>query len=177
MDYFGRRVLLLGSSSLTSVSLAAMGTFFYFQRVWGEEKATVDLGWLPLLSLIVFFVAYSVGLSNVPFIVMGEMFPSQFRAVLGTISSSFNLIVTFVVVRFFPDMMQWFGKDVTFFLFTGCTLRSIVFVYFLLPETKGKTMEEIEQLFTGTKSVISDSKGPSETNKDVFLVGTNSSEL
>ena len=99
MDYYGRRVLLMSSSALTSVSLAAMGTFFYFQRVWGEEKATADLGWLPLLSLIVFFVAYSVGLSNVPFIVMGEMFPSQFRAVLGTISSSFNLLCTFVVVR------------------------------------------------------------------------------
>ena len=168
MDYFGRRVLLLGSSALTSVSLAAMGTFFYFQRLWGEEKAALDLGWLPLLSLIVFFVAYSAGLANVPFIVMGELFPSQFRTFLGTISSSFNLIVTFVVVRFFPDMMIFLGKDVTFFIFTGCTLASIVFVYFLLPETKGKTMEEMEQLFTsGDKNSV-----PTGVQNDVFLVDT-----
>jgi hypothetical protein len=171
VDYYGRRVLLIGSSTVTSVSLAAMGTFFHFQRVWGEDEATANLGWLPLLSLILFFVAYSAGLSNVPFIIMGEMFPSQFRTLLGTISSSFNLIVTFLVVRFFPDMLLWLGKDVTFFLFAGCTLLSIVFVYFLLPETKGKTMEEMEKLFNGNKNSNSDSKEPSEINNDVFLVG------
>ena len=171
MDYFGRRVLLLGSSALTSVSLAAMGTFFYFQRSWGEERAAVELGWLPLLSLIVFFVAYSAGLANVPFIVMGELFPSQFRSTLGTISSSFNLIVTFMIVRFFPDMLLWLGKDVTFFLFTVCTLACIAFVYFLLPETKGKTMEEMEQLFTGSKiSQVDAPKEPPPTASNVILV-------
>ena len=171
MDYFGRRVLLLGSSALTSVSLAAMGTFFYFQRSWGEERAAVELGWLPLLSLIVFFVAYSAGLANVPFIVMGELFPSQFRSTLGTISSSFNLIVTFMIVRFFPDMLLWLGKDVTFFLFTVCTLVCIAFVYFLLPETKGKTMEEMEQLFTGSKiSQVDAPKEPPPTASNVILV-------
>lgn len=148
VDRFGRRVLLLGSAAITSISLAAMGVFFYFQRIWGEADATLHLGWLPLVSLMVFMAAYSCGLSNVPFIVMGELFPTRYRTFLGTISSSFNLIVTLIVVRFFPDMLTGLGKDVTFFVFTGCTLTCIVFVYFLLPETKGKTLEDMEQLFS-----------------------------
>jgi facilitated trehalose transporter len=45
-------------------------------------------------------------------------------------------------------MLTGFGKDITFFIFTGCTLTCIVFVYFLLPETKGRTLEDMEQLFS-----------------------------
>ncbi|KZS11507.1 Uncharacterized protein APZ42_024316 [Daphnia magna] len=151
VDRYGRRILLLGSAAITSISLTSMGTFFYFQRIWGADTATELLGWLPLVSLIVFFVAYSGGMSNVPFIIMGEMFPSQYRTMLGTITSSFNLIVTLVIVRFFPDMLIHLGNDVTFFIFAGCTLSSIAFVYFLLPETKGRTLEEMEELFSKVK--------------------------
>ena len=129
-----------------------MGTFFYFQRQWGDKEATRHLGWLPLVSLIVFFITYSGGMSNVPFIIMGEMFPTQFRSLLGAITSSFHLFCTFVAVYFFPNMLKAMGKDGTFYFFTGCTLLSAVFVYFLLPETKGKTLEEIEQLFSWRES-------------------------
>lgn len=75
------------------------------------------------------------------------MFPSCYRSLLGAISSSFHLFCTFVMVRFFPDMLRNLGKDGTFYFFTGCTLFSAIFVYIWLPETKGKTLEEMEQLF------------------------------
>jgi len=52
-------------------------------KIVGEKETTAQLGWLPLLSLIVFFIAYSGGMSNVPFIIMGEMFPNRFRTLLG----------------------------------------------------------------------------------------------
>lgn len=148
MDRFGRRILLIGSAITTSASLAALGIFFSLQKHWGDAEASEQLGWLPLVSLMAFFVTYSAGMSNVPFIIMGEMFPSRFRSLLGGISSSFNLFCTFVTVRFFPDMLKGLGKDGTFYFFTGCTLFSAIFVYFYLPETKGKTLEDMEQLFT-----------------------------
>ena len=137
------------SAAFTSLSLASMTVFFYLQRQWGEAEASQTLGWLPLVSLMVFMVAYSCGMGNVPFIIMGEMFPLRFRTVLGAISSFFNLFCTFVVVRSYPDLQALMGKDGTFGLFTVCTLFSIVFVYFTLPETKGKTLEDIETLFLG----------------------------
>lgn len=151
VDRCGRRMLLLGSAGVVSLSLASMGTFFYMQHLWGEEAASASLGWLPLLSLIVFFVAFSGGFSNVPFIIMGELFPSRYRTLLGPISSSFNLLCTFTVVRSFPEMQITMGKYGAFWFFMCCTLLSIFFIYFLLPETKGKTLEEIEKLFTNKK--------------------------
>ena len=145
---------MMVSAGFTALSLTSMTVFFNLQRRWGEEQASASLGWLPLVSLIVFMVAYSCGLANVPFIIMGEMFPLRFRTALGAISSSFNLLCTFVVVRSYPDMLAAMGKDGTFGLFTGCTLLCIVFVYFTLPETKGKTLEDIETLFSGHKHGI-----------------------
>jgi len=50
-------------------------------------------------------------------------------------------------------MLETIGEDGTFFFFTTCTLFSIIFVYFLLPETKGKTLEDMEKLFTVTKEI------------------------
>ncbi len=177
MDRYGRRVLLIGSASVTSIALATMGTFFYFQRLWGEAEATEHLGWLPLVSLIVFFVAYSCGLSNVPLIIMGEMFPTRFRTLLGTVSSSFNLVVTFVVVRFFPDMLSGLGKDVTFFIFAGCTLASMAFVHFLLPETKGKTLEDMEKLFSSKKMPNYGMGSDSPADPVTLVVSMNQSQV
>lgn len=76
-------------------------------------------------------------------------------------SSSFNLVITFLVVRFFPDMLILIGKDWTFYLFTICTLTGIAFVYFLLPETKGKTLEELEKLFASNQEMPLPSSTPS----------------
>jgi len=124
-----------------------MGTFFYFQKMWGDEEASANLGWLPLVSLIVFFIAFSGGFANVPFIIMGELFPARYRNVLGSITSCFNLTCTFIVVRSFPAMQTGMTKYGTFWFFMCCTVASVAFVFFLLPETKGKTLEDIAKIF------------------------------
>lgn len=136
-----------------SISMAAMGTFFYLQRMWGEDEATAKLGWLPLVSLMLFFVAYSSGFANVPFIIMGEMFPLRYRYILGPTTSSFNLLCTFAVVRGFPSLQDLIGSDATFWMFMGFTVVSLFFIFFLLPETKGKTLEEIERLFSSKTKI------------------------
>ena len=147
MDRFGRRILLLISAGVVAISLASMGTFFYVKEQWGQQYAAA-IDWLPLLSLVVFFVAYSGGFANVPFIIMGELFPSRYRSLLGPISSSFNLLCTFAVVRTFPEMQAALGKYGAFWLFMCCTLLSLLFVYQFLPETKGRTLEDIEHFFS-----------------------------
>ena len=155
-------MLLFVSGSFVSLSLASMGTFFYMQKQWGDAKATAELGWLPLLSLIVFFIAFSGGFSNVPLILMGELFPARFRNLLGSVSSSFNLLCTFIVVRSFPDMQTNMTKHGTFWFFMCCTLCSIVFTFFLLPETKGRTLEDIEKLFSKKYNKDGTLKNPTE---------------
>ena len=78
VDRAGRRVLLLVSGVVMSIALAALGAFFYMREVYGHD-VQVSLGWLPLASLIIFIIAYSSGFANVPFLIMGELFPTKFR--------------------------------------------------------------------------------------------------
>lgn len=140
-------MLILSSAAIVTCSLAAMGTFFYLQKEWGAALASESLGWLPLTSLIVFFISFSCGYATVPFILMGELFPSRYRSTLSAISSSFNGFCAYTVVRCFPDMQIAMGKHGAFWFFMVCTLVGILFIYFFLPETKGKTLEDIEQIF------------------------------
>jgi len=182
VDRFGRRILLFTSATFVSISLGLMGVFFYLQELWGESEATELIGWLPLSSLIVFFIAFSTGFSNVPFIVMGELFPTRYRGLLGPISSSFNLLCTFIVVRTFPDMEERMSVHGTFWFFMCCTLASMVFVYFLLPETKGHTLEEIEQFFSkrfhGAKdSTKSDDKSDNQSDNKSDHKSDNKSDV
>jgi hypothetical protein len=67
-------------------------------------------------------------MSNVPFIIMGEMIPTEYRALLRAIGSSFHLFCNFFAVLFFSNMLKAMGKDGTFFFYTGCTLLSAIFV-------------------------------------------------
>ncbi len=147
MDRFGRRLLLVGSAAFVAISLASIGAFFYMQHLWGETVTSNRIGWLPLFSLILFIVAYSSGISNVPFIIIGELLPTRYRSILSSIIFSFNSLCIFIVVRSFPEMVIRIGQYGVFWFFTCFTLLSIPFVIICLPETKGLTLEDVEQLF------------------------------
>jgi facilitated trehalose transporter len=112
-----------------------------------EQTLLAELGWLPLLCLMSFIISYSIGFGAVPQLVMGELFPSEYRHRLGTISASFSLGCTFLVVRTFPMMATTMGLANVYGLYAACCLTAVVFVGFFLPETKGKTLEEISKFF------------------------------
>lgn len=150
VDRAGRRVLLLVSGVVMSIALAALGAFFYMLEVYGQD-VQVSLGWLPLASLIIFIIAYSSGFANVPFLIMGELFPTKFRSILGSLASCFNLLCTFTIIRSFGDMNKTLGEYGTFWFYMSWCVVGVFFVYFFLPETKGKSFEEIERMFANKK--------------------------
>ena len=80
VDRAGRRMLLLISGVFMAIALAALGAFFFMLEKYGKD-VQVSLGWLPLASLLLFIIAYSSGYANVPFLIMGELFPAKFRYV------------------------------------------------------------------------------------------------
>ncbi|XP_057379573.1 facilitated trehalose transporter Tret1-2 homolog [Daphnia carinata] len=158
VDRIGRRILLIISGVCMAVSLSGLSAFLYLKSAWEElsivDESTVaessvfeELGWLPLLCLMSFIIAYSIGFGAVPQLIMGELFPLEYRHRLGTISASFSLCCTFIVVRAFPEMAATMGLGGVYGLYAACCLMAVVFVAFFLPETKGKTLEEISQFF------------------------------
>ena len=57
------------------------------------------LDWLPVVGLVFFMVGYSAGFATVPFVLLGEMLPAQFRSTLGAAATAWNLTNTFLVIK------------------------------------------------------------------------------
>ncbi|XP_049804060.1 facilitated trehalose transporter Tret1-2 homolog isoform X1 [Schistocerca nitens] len=143
VDRAGRRPLLLASGALMAVSMAALGAYFNLQ----EQNREEGLELLPLASLVVFMLGYSLGYCTLPFLLMGELLPERQRGPLSSLAGSFNLAFMFVVIKTFHNFQQLLGNDGTFWLYGAMCLASCAFVWLLVPETRAKSLAEIEQFF------------------------------
>jgi len=102
---------------------------------------------------------------------MSELFPIEYRHQLSTVSTSFNLCCAFLVVRTFPEMSDAMGLAGVYALYAACSLAAVVFVFFALPETKGRTLEEISQLFSSPYCPIANKKSNSGSGGDKSAIG------
>lgn len=151
VDRAGRKPLLMISTGVMSVSLIALG-YYFRQKSNGSDVSS--LGWLPLTSLIVFMIAFSVGLGPVPWMLMGELFSAETKAVASSVAVTLNWFMVFVVTKMFPTMNDHLGIDVTFWIFAVIMAGATAFTQFLVPETKGKTYNEILVILQGQSKPI-----------------------
>lgn len=157
VDKAGRRILLLISGIVMAIPMASIGAFFYMFS--DPETTNVELRgqleWVPLVSLIVYMIGYSIGFACVPFLLLGEMLPARMRNLLGAAVSSFNLSMTFLVLKFFPTIHMSIGFHGLFWIYACFALLGSIFGFVFIPETKGKTLKEIEAHFVGNAPVES----------------------
>jgi facilitated trehalose transporter len=86
VDKAGRRILLIISGLTMTLSLSAIGAYFYI--IEQVDPVVADTcSWVPLAGLIIFMIGYSVGFASLPFVLMGELLPSRYRDSLGGIAS------------------------------------------------------------------------------------------
>lgn len=137
----GRRVLLMGSSVVLAICLLMLG--FYFQL----NLTTV--GWLPLLSLTIYMVAFSLGFGPVPWMMVGELFPVETKGNASVIAVMVNWSASFIVTKFFTNLRDAFGTGITFWIFTVIMILATVFAFFVVPETRGKSLQQIQDELNG----------------------------
>jgi len=77
------------------------------------------------------------------------LFPAKIRGTAASLATAFNWACTFVVTKTFSDLLRVFGADGAFWLFGGICLLGLVFIIFCVPETQGKSLEDIERNLTG----------------------------
>ncbi|GJN31556.1 hypothetical protein PR202_gb19968 [Eleusine coracana subsp. coracana] len=93
----------------------------------------------------VYYAAYSVGMGPVPWVIMSEIFSIDMKAIAGSLVTLFSWIGSFGISYSFTFLMDW-NPAGTFFLFSAASLVTVLFVARLVPETKGRTLEEIQVL-------------------------------
>ncbi|CAB3258746.1 unnamed protein product [Arctia plantaginis] len=144
---YGRRPLCFISGIWTALSMIGLAMFLYFKPE--------NMAWLPLICLMFYICAISIGLVPLPWIMCGEVFPAKLRGLGSGISSATTFVSFFVVVKTAPGMMTNFGEVVTFLTYGVIALFGTALMYFILPETKGKSLREIEERFKrGKKSDV-----------------------
>ncbi|KAJ8867315.1 hypothetical protein PR048_031116 [Dryococelus australis] len=136
VDRLGRRPMLLSSAAILVVCLAAMSAYSAAKDL---GKDVTSCAWLPLLTLNAFVVAFEFGVGPIPWLVMAEVSPDSSRAFITSSSVCFNWAVAFLVTKFFSDMTETIGLSLTYLTYGIFVSLGVVFVWFLVPETKGKS--------------------------------------
>lgn len=146
VDKLGRRILLLISLTVMASSSVLLGTYFTLKTHRLIDPTVLNsLGFLPTASLCIFIIVFSLGIGPIPWIMPSELFTADLKSVAGSATGTFNWFLAFLVTKFYLDVKNCIGQDVTFYLFAGVSFIGSIFVYFVVLETKGKTVDAIQR--------------------------------
>ncbi|PSN48610.1 hypothetical protein C0J52_18668 [Blattella germanica] len=146
MKSFGRKTLAIISGLGMAVSMAVGGGYEYLYSHF--PAAERPLAWVPLMSVLVHVCVSMVGFLQLPWVMTGELFPLAIRGVMGGLVASLAHLFIFASVKTYPDLIHAVGTASTLWLFGGAALAGAVYCFFFLPETRGKTLREIELGFS-----------------------------
>lgn len=138
MDRAGRRVLLLTSLAVMVGSALLMSIFFF-----NDKKPSI----LALIALMLYITGFSIGLGPIPWLIMGEIFPAHIRSAASAIATVINWTCAFIITESFQSAADGLTPQGVFIVFAVICTCFFVFVFKFVPETRGKTFEEIAALF------------------------------
>jgi major inositol transporter-like SP family MFS transporter len=142
LDLAGRRIMLLIGFAGTSSALLLVGLF---ATLMGPSTLRADL----VLAAIALFLTFQQGfVSPTVWVLLSELFPLAIRGLAFGFASSMLWLANFVVAASFPSMVAGVGIASTFYIFVGLGVLSWFFVKRYVPETKGHSLEEIEEHFS-----------------------------
>ncbi len=136
VDKLGRKPLLLVASAGMGVSFGLLGGAFYFKMFAGP--------WVLVLVLL-YISFFAMAMGPIVWVVIAEIFPTRVRGAAMSIAIVFLWAADFVVSLTFPVMADKLSEAYTFWIYAVVCAASFVFILLALPETKGKTLEEIEK--------------------------------
>lgn len=137
LDRAGRRPLLLIGMAGMVVSLAVLGTAFLFPHLTG-------LRWLAAGSLMLYVGSFAVGLGPVFWLLISEIYPVKIRGLAMSIATVANWGANLLVALTFLTLVQFMGRPGTFWLYGLVGIGAWIFAFILVPETKGRSLEDIE---------------------------------
>ncbi|TSM85951.1 Solute carrier family 2, facilitated glucose transporter member 8 [Bagarius yarrelli] len=168
MDRAGRKVLLILSGVAMCVSEATFGIYFKLSTATHDnstlfsiiteaqdsvsEAAHPDLSWLALTSMGIFITGFALGWGPIPWLIMSEIFPTKARGFGSAACVLTNWICAFIVTKTFQNLTDLITSAGTFWMFSCFCAVNVIFTIFFVPETKGKTLEEIQAHFKGSYS-------------------------
>jgi SP family arabinose:H+ symporter-like MFS transporter len=142
VDRLGRKPLLIGGVSGMIISLTSIATAFYFQRTEG---------YIILILILTYIASFSASVGAVTWVIVSEIFPNKLRSKAMSVSIVSLWIANFLLILVFPLMLNRLGGAAAFLLFDVMCVLLLLFTIFRVPETKGKSLEELEKILIKRK--------------------------
>ncbi|XP_013149032.1 PREDICTED: facilitated trehalose transporter Tret1-like [Papilio polytes] len=147
---FKRRTILFSSGVMTVFSLTAVSVFMYLRNAGVFTEGWV-LDVVPMSLMILYTLSFCLGLVPLNWVICGEVFPLAYRSLGSTLSTSF-LTPSFVVsMKTAPHLYSSIGVEGAFLVYSATLTVCLLIMYALMPETKDRTLQDIEESFKGKK--------------------------
>ncbi len=144
VDKLGRKKLLLLGSAGMAVCLGIVGWAFF---------AGMEAGYWVLAGILLYISFFAISLGPLTFVVVAEIFPTHIRGRAMSVAIFFLWLSVYIVSQTFPMLLEAIGSAWTFWIYMVMSVLAFLFVWSKVPETKGKTLEEIEQMWQPVSKV------------------------
>ncbi|CAB4066277.1 unnamed protein product [Lepeophtheirus salmonis] len=172
VDKLGRRILLLTGAIFMGLSTATLGGFFYLKDIMSMDEQLPGIVWMALVACFCFQFSFSLSFGPVTWIIFAELFPSKYRGYASMVASS-KWIFSFITVSLFPILSEKWSTCTVFWLMSGVAILGSGLLAWKLPETKGLSQLDIDNLFKVDKP----SPNSKEINTSNNSVSTTSTTL
>jgi MFS family permease len=119
--------------------------FLKFKQTEVQKFISVNATWV-LIAILLYVAAFAISLGPVMWTMLSEIFPGNIKGIAISAVGFFNSLVSYSVTQFFPWELTNLGPTITFAIYAALAFISLLFVYKFVIETKGKTLEEVEEL-------------------------------
>ncbi|XP_025990761.1 facilitated trehalose transporter Tret1 [Solenopsis invicta] len=135
-----RKLLLFISVSVMAVCMFTLSGYFHFRNSYDLSS----FSWIPLLSFAVFLIIFNIGIWPISWLMVGELFTSNMKNVASAVNWMSNWTLAFLVTKCFLNMLDLMGLSSTFATFGIISLFGTIFISVMVPETEGRSAEEIQ---------------------------------
>lgn len=146
VDILGRRSLLITGLVIAGVSLFIIGLNFMF------KLDSHIMHWLTIIFMIVYIAGYCISIGSLFWLIISEIYPLETRGLAMSFVTAVQWLANFIVAVSFLSLLHIFGSANTFWLFGFICLLGAIMAYFIVPETRGVSLEQIEKNLNHGKS-------------------------
>jgi MFS family permease len=154
VDRLGRKPLLLAGLVGMGVSLTVVGFAFRTLgevQLSGSDQGPSDAGAVTLVALVVYIASFAFSMGPVVWTMINEIYPRELRGRMVSIATAANWLSAWLVSQFFLTLTDSIGEPATFWLFAFFCAVAFLWIWRSVPETKDRTLEQIEQMWTAER--------------------------